>query len=1108
MNRTRKNYSIGLLLLLVLCPAVALAEAVAVLSSVEGLVVVRGVKDRGFSAATAGRELSAGDIIRTEAASRAGISFKNGGFLRLSPNTSLQFKPGMETKLFVDNGRAYFFSREAKDAPIVDTPSATLAIRGTEFAVDVTSARSSVTVLDGAVAVQNNSGEVALARGESAVAETGKAPVKVTNLRPLDAVQWALYYPELPIADPDVKKAAELIGSGELEGGNTMLSRAEEHASRLSDPQASQLMAEVLAQRSIVALVSNDKAMAVALADEALSKNPGSPSAMLARSYAAQAELKLEEALVWTEKLSSVAPSSAVALARKSELELAFGRYEAAAETARQAVAADPLNAVALSASGFAELSANRGGAALERFQAAAAADPSFALARLGVGLSRVRTGDLDGGRRDLEQAAFLSPNISVYRSYLGKAYFEEEDERRAGHEYDRAIALDPLDPTPFLYRAYNRISQNDAVGGLRDIEQSIANNGNRAVYRSSLMLDQDEAVRSAGLSTAFTELGFDRAAQVEAIKSINQDYGNYSGHLLLADSYRGFLTAEAAESERETARLFAPLSFNLIRPDRTTRTFGQYDSLFERPQSRTLVEGSYLSSDDAGTAGLQYAERGEQYAFGIFAGSELTGGTTHGSFSRTPETELRVGYQPDVANLFSLSANGVYSESTVDGEAVSQESGLGTGGFTLSYQHTSDPGSKLVAFAGYQALRRRQHVDPDDREIVIVEVDGDRTSESGDMVVLDQRLRTAVQTAKTGFAHVFNGDVVSVQSGTEYHRSWPTRTERSYVVDDEEGLFDLQDYRIEDRGAEALDSVDLYSYSTWHLLPWLDLTGGATFTHVEIGNRYVAPYADGSLAEDHLSPKAGVTLYPLDRLTVRGAYFEGLRKSLLEDAVSIEPNLVGGINQRYAENPGVFSRNFGVGADYKIAGSTYAGIEGIKRFMKTPNAGGATVTTFDYNTETISSDEFVSDRYETFGDENFASAYLSRVFTDRLVGSVQYDYGMYEITDPGSYQKTRLNKVAFDGRYFTAGGFIPYTRLTYRDQSREDVLFPESDGTDVFWITDVGVAYRLPQRHGSISLQLSNIFDEKFDYVQNVFGTEPYLHQGIGVDLIASVNF
>src|SRR5206468_2930978 len=57
----------------------------------------------------------------------------------------------------------------------------------------------------------------------------------------------------------------------------------------------------------------------------------------------------------------------------------------------------------------------------------AIAADPKLGQAWLGRGLCRIRNGQSKMGREDLQVAATLEPNRASFRSYLGKAFSEED---------------------------------------------------------------------------------------------------------------------------------------------------------------------------------------------------------------------------------------------------------------------------------------------------------------------------------------------------------------------------------------------------------------------------------------------------------------------------------------------------------------------------------------------------------------------------------------------------------------------------------------------------------------------------------------------------------
>ncbi len=859
--------------------------------------------------------------------------------------------------------------------------------------------------------------------------------------------------------------------------------------------------------RALIAMTKNDKESADKLSAEALELSPTNPDALLAGSYIAQNSFKLEEADSLAARLTDARPGLAAGYARRSELAMGRGDISEAFALAGKAKDLDGTDPYVITVHGFAGLLESKNDQALSDFNAALDIDSSFALAKLGAGLARIHQGHLTEGRRHLEEAAFLSPNVAIYRSYLGKAWFEEYDETRARHEFDRAINLDPLDPTPWLYKAFNEIAVNNPVQALKDVETSIELNNNRAVYRSSLLLDQDLGVRTAGLSEAFTELGFADAARVEAIKSLSHDYSNYSAHLLLADSYRSVFLADASESERKITGMLAPLSFNLFQKRAERATLNEYNALFDRPDERTELYFDGSTHDDLIAGGVQHAKKWEEWAYSAGFEPLMTGGSKRGNYSRRYRGNAAVSYQPVYTDRFTLNTDILYHqthESYDDPDDTKMEDVT----TDLNYLHAFESWSRLMLFASYGARHNRNKADEAERLALIREVFEGEVYEAEELLFENEIAWERVLLGKVGIQHVLDLDLVSVVSGAEYHNVDVKRHEGSEVLDDEFGFFTDSDYFIRTRGCNDLNSTSAYSYTTWHILPGLDLTAGLSFDSVEYEKQEITPFTDEIESENHFSPKVGLVSTPIDNLTLRAAYFESLRKSSLEDNITVEPTLIGGINQRYTDLSGSFARNFGVGADYKIPRSTYFGVEGIQRKVRRSISMGEMDFTFDGDTLPSSADVLLYSE-DLFQNQDFIKAYISQVITDRWVATANYEWAKVQSTDPDFLEDMRLNKLALQTKYFESHGFFPYVTGTWRHQNRDGIGYAGvgADGRSDFWIVDAGIGYRLPHRHGSIAVQLSNIFDRDFTYDQSE-GIEPFIHSGIGVDLIAAINF
>ena len=258
-------------------------------------------------------------------------------------------------------------------------------------------------------------------------------------------------------------------------------------------------------------------------------------------------------------------------------------------------------------------------------FDKAIAVDGALPDAWLGRGLLKIEANDrwikfLPGrykeGLSDLQVAATLAPQRSVLRSYLGKAFAEAYDPRRARKELDRAVELDPNDPTGWLYLALLNQQENRVNEAVSDLEKSKDLNDNRSVFRSRFLLDQDEAVRSANLAAIYRDAGMIDLSAQEAARAVNWDYGNYSAHLFLANSYDAFAIPSSSISATKrpgsanfwwqtSSRPLAARTFLKIFPNRNIRAFFASDGLGVFSSTEYSSHGDWLES------GSQYGESG-----------------------------------------------------------------------------------------------------------------------------------------------------------------------------------------------------------------------------------------------------------------------------------------------------------------------------------------------------------------------------------------------------------------------------------------------------------------------------------------------------------------
>ena len=1108
---------------------------VAHLDSVEGMVEVQLRGESTFHRSAIGQIFHLGDTIRTGKSSRAGIVFSSGVLLRLSSGATLQFQSGdvaAKEGLLLTEGKGYFFSRSPLEFPPITTSAVTTAVRGTEFVVSVDAEVTSVAVLNGQVECFNQFGTALLSRGEQAMTRRGFAPQKGLLLKPGDTVEWVVSYPLVidPVelateagAGADVLRAIEsgdyaaaiaqlsnsnsaralllraelYLARGELEAANSLLDQVN---ARAQSEQLIETIKTVEAQRAIIALARNDKAGANDWSDKVIESQALTSQQALALSYVLQANGEIDRAYSASENINQ---SDYRRSSRLAELALARGQTLRAFELSQADLSNNPNRSSSLTVAGFVQLTRGQIDDAVGMFEQAINADPAASVAHFGLGLAFIRKAELARGRAEIERAVYLDPSVSVYRSYLGKAFFEEEKSDLAANEYNQAIALDPNDPTAFLYRAFLKLSQNDPIAALKDTERSIALNDNRAVYRSSFLLDQDRAVRGAGLAEVFTSLGFDKAARVEAIKSINQDYTNFSAHRLLADSYQTIFLDDARITEQRITNLLAPLSFNLFAQSSATSSINEYNSLFDRVENRSAIEVSGQSSDDLLVSSAQTAGQGQHYGYAVRGLSALTGGRRHGNFSRRYQSDLLLQYEGVPEDRFVFGANSSFYEAR-ELSASPQDVELDGYQFSLGQRHAFSPNSILLTDINL-SNERNDFLDRAIESFLDLNqtIDGELLHLQ-DVVLLDDFSHERVQSGRAATQYVYTSQPVSIIAGAQLGGLATDRKQDAEILDDQQQIFTGLGERLRTRGENNLISADEYLYTTLHTTPWLDLHAGGNQTDLEIERREISPFLSDTYGRSHFSSKAGATLYPRDDLLMRFGYFETLRKSALEDRAELEPVLVGGINQRFTDDSASRARNLGAAVDFKIPASTYLGVEALRRHVTADIQTALAGLNLDGEQPLpqVNLDPLINDHRE----QQVLSAYFSQVLSDHFVSAINYDRFANDRSDPEFGDELVVNKAAAELRYFDRRGIYSFARATWRETNPGGAAPLVAQG-DSFTLVDIGTGYRLPNRHGTIALQLNNIFDQQFVYDQSN-GFEESVRPEMFGSIVVSLNF
>ena len=1064
----------------------------------------------GWTPAAIDQALFARDRVRTGTASRATILYADQTAHRLNEKSEVEVvapegdKPGL---LKVLSGQHYFSSRKPKDFGRVETPTVTAAIKGTEFVVDVgADGGTTITMLEGVVEATNQFGGVSVTAGEKAVVEPGKAPVKAIVLRPRDAVNWSLYYPPvLGGADAErlkgmgndgaeLSKAAQLLSVGQVSSAVPLIDGVRQR--QPNNPIA-------LALASVVQLTEDNKAEAQELAKSALAADEKSPAANLAGSFAAQSQFDLDRAGTLAERAAQLDPEDATALIRVAELRMAKGDIAGARRAAESALKRNPDDAHALTVLGFAELAVLRADAARPLFEQAIARDPAFPLARLGLGLAQIRQGDLTGGREQMQTAAALDPTNSLLRSYLGKAYYEEKRSEEAGKEYATAKALDPSDPTPWLYSAFLKQNDNRPVEALGDIQESIALNDRRAVYRSRLLLDEDLAVRSADLSQVYNQLGFDQLGLVTARRSADTDQANYSSHLSIAGSYRELAGyAPAFLSEVLQARIYQPPTVNAVRPDivNDSVSFNEYTALFDSPRWRAFGRLTYGQTDE---------DLSELIPADVLCYPPP-------DFEPVPCIEL--------AQLDSSTAKGGDFTVTNNGERYAA---------ALSFRTFDDDGFRQNADQSNDDYRGFvQFMVSDVDSVQLNAIYGKR--DTGDLpirqypqLISPERFETTQQnyalgwhrklspqsdlavsaiynkTEQTGSSTLFPLSTAGTLSGPQLEAQYVRRQARSmWTVG--AGAFDgsvkaenqLASFKADDSYLNGYVYAKFRTGSAWE---W---TAGAAVEQATAPVGLVVP-RDSNIGlseieydDTVISPKLGVTASFRSGTTLRAAIFHRLNPALGR-VQSLEPTQVAGFNQYFEDPAGTTAWNYGIGLDQAFGKRVFMGLAYQRRDLDVPEASCDAPNPFSG-----CGFQVATKVVEKSADIDLASFYFNWAIGRQVAASIEYewtreDFDTTSVNPFGLFQDyIETGRLRPQVRWFLPFGLFLGAGATQYDQTVEqtdDLSNParqvvESD----FWIYDATLGYRFPDRWGTLAVDVRNATNEKFTFferaIQDVF--------------------
>jgi len=251
------------------------------------------------------------------------------------------------------------------------------------------------------------------------------------------------------------------------------------------------------------------------------------------------------------------------------------------------------------------------------------------------------------------------------------------------------------------------------------------------------------------------------------------------------------------------------------------------------------------------------------------------------------------------------------------------------------------------------------------------------------------------------------------------------------------------------------------------------------------------ATSSDGrSFDEDQLNPKLGLIWQPLPETTVRAAAFRTFQPTTFSRSniqPYLEPTEVVGFNQFYFGAEGEDVWRYALAIDQRLTANMAGGLEYSEREIETPLA-------------------FIGPPEQSFVFESKEWSGRGYVFwtpeqTGNLALRAEYEYDKQdneELPAFGSTLRISSHRVALGMSYFSPVGIGIDVLGTFADQEGKFLEFlpvppfvNEFSDEDDFWVLDASVSYRLPRRHGLVTLAAKNLLDERFKF-QDVDPSNP----------------
>lgn len=372
-----------------------------------------------------------------------------------------------------------------------------------------------------------------------------------------------------------------------------------------------------------MALAQNHQETARQLASRAMVLAPDSPLAHLTMGLVHLTAFDRQTARRQFDRALTLDPNLLEAYLYLTRLWLGSEHLQQAWRTISTALRLAPQEAEVLSLAGMVRLAFRDYTGALPLLNRAVAANLRLGEPHIGLAIYHFRYRRNDLALTAMLTATLLEPQVAAYQSQLGRALYQVRAFDKSLEVYDYAKTLDPLDPTPYLYKGIALSDLNRPGEAVQEINRSIELNDHVAMFRSRSLLDRNLAVRNTSLARAYQQLGLTEWAWSKAVTAVNYQPFDSSAHLFLRDvilAARGgseatFLTGgllfATQVAEGSLYRILAPANQNTFSSLQLegTEALGltnDYTSMFEMPYLR-LGAAAGVGAGEGSTFGQNY---------------------------------------------------------------------------------------------------------------------------------------------------------------------------------------------------------------------------------------------------------------------------------------------------------------------------------------------------------------------------------------------------------------------------------------------------------------------------------------------------------------------